>query len=60
MIQVLSLPVKMAKPQQMALGLFLVYAVIMLLSLHTYVLWQSVNVFFGVTGIAAGYHHSAG
>jgi exosortase N len=51
MIQVLSLPVKMAKPQRMALGLFLVYAVIMLLSLHTYVLWQSVNVFLGLLAL---------
>ncbi|OQP58628.1 exosortase N [Niastella populi] len=51
MIQALSLPVKMAKPQRMALGLYLVYAVIMLLSLRTYVLWQSVNVVLGLLAL---------
>jgi exosortase N len=51
MIQALSLPVKMAKPQRMALGLYLVYAVIMLLSLHTYILWQSVNVVLGLLAL---------
>ncbi len=51
MIQALSLPVKMAKQQRMALGLYLVYAVIMLLSLHAYVLWQSVNVVLGLLAL---------
>jgi exosortase N len=51
MMQALPLPRKMAIPQRMALGLYLVYAVIMVLSLHTYMIWQSVNVVLGLLAL---------
>ncbi len=60
MIQALSLPGKLATPQRMALGLYLVYAVLMLLSLHAYISWQSVNVVLWIIGIAIGYHNTTG
>src|SRR5688500_18519651 len=51
MIQALPLSFKMATPKRVALGLYLAYAVIMLLSLHTYITWQSVNVVLGLLAL---------
>lgn len=51
MIQALPLSFKMAGPKRMALGLYLVYAMIMLLTLHTYIAWQSVNVVLGLLAL---------
>jgi exosortase N len=51
MIQALPLSFKMATPKRMALGLYLVYAIVMLVALHTYLEWQSVNVVLGLLAL---------
>ena len=51
MIQALPLSFKMATPQRMALGLYLVYAIVMLVALRTYLEWQSVNVVLGLLAL---------
>lgn len=51
MIQALPLSFKMATTKRMALGLYLAYAIIILVALHTYLEWQSVNVVLGLLAL---------
>ncbi|MBO9199107.1 MULTISPECIES: exosortase N [Niastella] len=51
MIQTLPLPLRTDKSQRMALAFFLAYAVIMALSLHAYLAWQSLPVIMGVLAL---------
>jgi exosortase N len=51
MIQALPLSFKIAAPKRMALGLYLVYAMVILIVLHTYIKWQSVNVVLGLLAL---------
>lgn len=51
MIQALSIPVKMDRPLRMSLVFFLAYVIIMVLSLHTYLAWQSLHVIMGVLAL---------
>jgi exosortase N len=51
MMQALSLPFKKVTSQQMGIVLYLMYAVIILLSLHAYIAWQSVNVVLGLLAL---------
>lgn len=51
MIQALPLSFKIETPTRMALGLYLVYAIVMLVALRTYLEWQSVNVVLGLLAL---------
>jgi exosortase N len=51
MIQALPLSFKMATPKRIALGLYLVYAIVILIVLHAYIKWQSVNVVLGLLAL---------
>jgi exosortase N len=51
MIQALPLSFKIETPKRMALGLYLVYAIVMLVALRTYLEWQSVNVVLGLLAL---------
>ena len=51
MIQALPLPFKWATLKLIALVLYLMYASVMLLSLHSYLAWQSLNVILGVIAL---------
>ena len=51
MIQALTLPVKTDRLLRMALVFFGAYLVIMVLSLHTYLAWQSLHVIMGVLAL---------
>ena len=51
MIQALSLPFKKVTSQWMAVVLYLMYAIIIFLSLHAYIAWQSVNVVLGLLAL---------
>lgn len=51
MIQALPLSFKIAMPKRMALGLYLAYAIVILIVLHAYIKWQSVNVVLGLLAL---------
>lgn len=51
MIQALPLSVKMETQKRMALGLYLAYAILVLVALHAYVKWQSVNIVLGLLAL---------
>jgi hypothetical protein len=51
MMQALSLPFKKVTSLQLAVMLYLMYSVIILLSLHAYIAWQSVNVVLGLLAL---------
>lgn len=51
MIQALPLTFKIATPKRMALGLYLLYAIVMLFALSTYIKWQSVNIVLGLLAL---------
>lgn len=51
MIQALPLSFKIATPKRMALGLYLAYAIVILIVLHAYIKWQSVNVVLGLLAL---------
>lgn len=51
MIQALPLLFKIATPKRMALGLCLLYAIIMLFALNSYIKWQSVNIVLGLLAL---------
>lgn len=51
MIQALPISFKIATPKRMALGLYLMYAIVILIVLHAYIKWQSVNVVLGLLAL---------
>lgn len=51
MIQALPMSFKIATPKRMALGLYLLYAIVMLFALSTYIKWQSVNIVLGLLAL---------
>lgn len=51
MIQALPLSFKIATPKRMALGLYLLYAIVMLFALSAYIKWQSVNIVLGLLAL---------
>lgn len=51
MIQALPLSIKITTPKRMALGLYLLYAIVMLFALSTYIKWQSVNIVLGLLAL---------
>jgi len=51
MIHTLSLPLRKVTLQPLALVLYLLYSIIIFLSLHDYIAWQSVNVILGLMAL---------